>query len=522
VTAIVSSAESRRSPLHKRFEPICEEASLPLSGGRLSLAEILSALSFALDLVEDAKPGHAIRTCLFGMRIADALRLGVSDSADLYYALLLKDMGCSTNARLICQLVGGDDRLIKREAKLKDWTRASFSAVRMMWRHPRQGAGLMERLGRLANMGLHQDQCNAQLIGMRCERGAQIAHKIGLGPATAEAIRCLDEHWDGSGYPDRLVGESIPLLARILNVAQHLDLVAVEQGRDTALDVILERSGRWFDPEIVRVVQSLARQNLLWQDCDSGMERDIVREMEPGHALHADERQIDNISEAFADIVDAKSSFTFQHSLGVTKAALRIAHEMDLSPERKKIIYRASLLHDLGKLRVSNTILDKTTKPDEREWEIIREHPGLTRQILGRIGPFNEIAEIAGNHHEKLDGSGYPLKLAGHDLSLEARILTVADIYGALSEDRPTAKAWVTKRSAPSCPATSPTHWTLIALRHSCVRSTVISLKYSLRRLTNHFLGVPQRMAAGCNRQPPSRSQSLGAPGTTVPSPWKT
>src|SRR5271170_4800956 len=94
----------------------------PLPGGQVSLAEILSALSFALDLVEDAKPGHAIRTCLLGMRIANSLHLGVADSADLYYALLLKDMGCSTNSSLICQLVGGDDRVIKREAKLEDWT----------------------------------------------------------------------------------------------------------------------------------------------------------------------------------------------------------------------------------------------------------------------------------------------------------------------------------------------------------------------------------------------------------------
>jgi putative nucleotidyltransferase with HDIG domain len=410
---------------------------LPLSGPRLPLAEIISALSFALDLVEDAKPGHAIRTCLLGMRIAKALSLGPVDSSDLYYALLLKDMGCSTNARLISELVGGDDRAIKREAKLEDWTRTSFGAVRLMWRNPRPGARLMERLGRMAYMGFHQNQHNAQIIGMRCERGAQIAYKIGLGSGTAEAIRCLDEHWDGSGYPDRSTGRRIPLLARIANVAQHLDLFATEQNRRAALDVIRDRSGRWFDPEIVRVVLSLARQNQLWHEDDAGIESELVRHMEPGHALGADEHQIDNIAEAFADIVDAKSSLTYQHSLDVTDAALRIADEMGLSEARKKKIYRASLLHDLGKLRVSNTILDKRGEPDAKEWDIIREHPGLTRAILERIGAFAEIAEIAGNHHEKLDGSGYPHRLTGPELSLDARILMVAEIYGALSEDRP-------------------------------------------------------------------------------------
>ena len=402
-----------------------------------SLAEILSALSFALDLVEDAKPGHAIRTCLLGMRIAHSLQLGVTEQADLYYALLLKDMGCSTNSRLICQLVGGDDRVIKREAKLEDWTRASFSAVRLMWRNPRPGARLMERLGRLVNMALHHDRSNAQLIGMRCERGAQIAHKMGLSPQTAEAIRSLDEHWDGSGHPDRLVGDRIPLMARILNVAQHLDLFAVELGQQEALAIVLERSGRWFDPAVVRVACSLDGQQCLWRDYGTGTERDLVRAMEPGYALRADERQIDNISEAFADIIDAKSSFTFQHSLGVTKVALGIAREFNFSPRRRTTIYRAALLHDLGKLRVSNTILDKTTKPDDREWAIIRQHPGLTREILGRISAFREIAAIAGSHHEKLDGSGYPLQLTAAELPLDARLLTVADIYGALSEHRP-------------------------------------------------------------------------------------
>jgi putative nucleotidyltransferase with HDIG domain len=306
-----------------------------------------------------------------------------------------------------------------------------------LWRNLRPGARLTERLGRLLNMALHQDRCNAQLIGMRCERGAQIARKIGLSEPTAEAIRALDEHWDGSGYPDRLVGESIPLLARILNVAQHLDLFAVEQGREAALEVVLERSGRWFDPEIVRVVHSLARQNILWLHHGTEAEQRMVRDMEPGNVLRADESQIDRTAEAFAEIVDAKSPYTYRHSLGVTHAAMRIAFELNLSPQRKTTIRRAALLHDLGKLRVPNSILDKPSTLDQGEWAIMHQHPGLTRQILSRICAFSEVAEIAGSHHEKLDGSGYPFKLAGRALSLESRILIVADIYGALNEDRP-------------------------------------------------------------------------------------
>ena len=108
-----------------------------------------------------------------------------------------------------------------------------------------------------------------------------------------------------------------------------------------------------------------------------------------------------------------------------------------MSAERAQLVRRAALLHDIGKLSVSNAILDKTGKLNAREWQSVRQHPGYTRRILERVGSFREIAVIAGEHHEKLDGSGYPNRLMAPDLSMEARIIAVADIYGALSEDRP-------------------------------------------------------------------------------------
>ena len=146
---------------------------------------------------------------------------------------------------------------------------------------------------------------------------------------------------------------------------------------------------------------------------------------------------IDLICEAFSDVVDAKSSFTYRHSLGVTDAAGKIAEELGLTEQRRSIVHRAALLHDIGKLRVPNSILDKPGKLDAAEWHVVQEHPRLTREILSRVGPFEELAVIAGAHHEKLDGSGYPNRLTASDLSIESRIIAVADVYGALTEDRP-------------------------------------------------------------------------------------
>jgi putative nucleotidyltransferase with HDIG domain len=146
---------------------------------------------------------------------------------------------------------------------------------------------------------------------------------------------------------------------------------------------------------------------------------------------------IDLICEAFADVVDAKSSFTFRHSLGVTQVAIELARVLGLTKERTRLVHRAALMHDLGKLRVPNSILDKKQALTSDEWAVVREHPTLTREILSRIGPFAELAQIAGAHHEKLDGSGYPNRLKAADLPIEARLITIADMYGAMTEDRP-------------------------------------------------------------------------------------
>ncbi|MEO6981872.1 MAG: HD domain-containing phosphohydrolase [Edaphobacter sp.] len=123
--------------------------------------------------------------------------------------------------------------------------------------------------------------------------------------------------------------------------------------------------------------------------------------------------------------------------MGVAEAAFCIAESVGLGSERVQMVRRAALLHDIGKLSVSNSILDKTGKLNAKEWQSVRQHPGYTRRILEHVRPFREIAVIAGEHHEKLDGSGYPNRLMAADLSMEARIIAVADIYGALSENRP-------------------------------------------------------------------------------------
>jgi putative nucleotidyltransferase with HDIG domain len=411
---------------------------------RISLPEILSSLSFALDLTEGAVHGHAVRSCLLGMRIAQEAQFDSSDLADLYYALLLKDIGCSSNAARMCQIFAGDDRVVKGAVKLMDWTKPqtpTLSTLRLLWRTVLPKANPLRRIAHIVQMGVTQEDNNKAMITLRCDRGAQIMRKLDLGEPAAEAVRCLDEHWDGNGYPDGLAGPQIPRLARILAIAQHLDVFSTGKSPHVAIEVLCERSGRWFDPELVEVAVSLHRRGALWSGCLPG---DDVREtqraavdLEPGTHLYLDRQQIDQICEAFADVVDAKSPYTFRHSLGVTDAAVGIAERLGLHRDRIDFVRRGALLHDIGKLSISNSILDKPGKLDADEWQAMREHPVQTRRILERVSAFQELAVVAGEHHEKLDGTGYPNGIAGKQLSLESRIIAVADVYGALSEDRP-------------------------------------------------------------------------------------
>ncbi len=421
-----------------------EAAGTADSAEMLSFAEIISALSFAIDLTEGAVPGHAIRSCILGMRIAAEFGLPAEMLGSLYYALLLKDAGCSNNAARMCQIVGGDDRTVKNGAKLEDWTmphRPSLRGLQMLWREVLPGSPVWKRVGRVLQIGLTQHRNNREMIALRCERGAEIARKLGLSAETARAIHALDEHWDGSGYPEMLKGPGIPLLARILSVAQHLDVFACECSPAEATAVLKQRSGTWFDPALVQAVLRLESQGKLWPDClmtdDSEATRQLAIALQPNaeDGMLADE--IDRICEAFADVVDAKSPFTYRHSMGVAEVAHDTAVALELSPMRCQLVRRAALLHDLGKLGVPNTILDKRGKLTAEEWAVVVEHPRLTREILGRIKPFTEMAEIAGAHHERLDGTGYPQKLKDDALCLEARIIAVADFYRALTEDRP-------------------------------------------------------------------------------------
>ena len=178
----------------------------------------------------------------------------------------------------------------------------------------------------------------------------------------------------------------------------------------------------------------------LWKDLRTQELLSHVIDLEPT-GLHAVvDCAVEDICVAFAEVVDAKSPFTFAHSTSVASIAVSIAEKMGMDQENIKLLYRAALLHDIGKLSVPTSILEKPGVLTQVEWSYIHQHPRYTHEILSKIPGFGEIAAIAATHHERLDGSGYPHGLVASELSLPARILCVADVYDALSSARPYRK----------------------------------------------------------------------------------
>ena len=403
---------------------------------RINLSEVISALSCALDLTEGQPIGHTMRTCIIGMRLGREQGMNPSDSAALYYALLLKDAGCSNNAARLCQLFGTDDLELKPRMRNVDRQNRVSLAVQTA-RTVAMDGGFSDKLRHFVDVARAEDVMK-EIIGLRCERGADIAARLGFPKATADAVRHLDEHWNGKGHPDGLAGPSIPLMSRIANLSQVIDVFHQHDGSRGAIGIAQRRSGTWFDPALVDRVVSWRHESSWWERLDSTDPTDEVIAAEPASQQRwVSEEDLDVVARAFADIIDAKSPYTYSHSRNVASYALGIAREMRLDLATQRRVYRAALLHDIGKLGVSNSILDKAGPLTGAERKSVERHPFFTWEILSRVPAFRDFAWSAALHHERLDGSGYPWRLSGNRLDMTARILCVADVYEALTADRP-------------------------------------------------------------------------------------
>lgn len=409
--------------------------ALPSAG--IGLSELVGALSYALDITEGHPTGHCVRACWIGVHIGREIGLGQEQLTHLYYTILLKDVGCSSNAARICELYLADDISLKHEFQLVNDSLPQI--LGFILSRTGMKAKLAERFRALLNIAMNGGAIADELFQTRCQTGAEIVRQMRFPEAVARGVLELDEHWNGSGRPGGLKGDGISIQGRIALVAQIADVFYASAGKDGALAELRARSGTWFDPSLVEACHRASEAVPdFWSMLDSPELADaVVGLSRPDERQPIDDDYLDDIASAFAKVVDAKSPYTRGHSERVALFTDMIGEQLGLGDERRRRLKRAALLHDIGKLGVSNQILDKPDRLDEAEWAAMRHHPTLGETILSRIDVFKELARIAGEHHERLDGKGYPRGLKGDAIELDTRIVTTADIFDALTAERP-------------------------------------------------------------------------------------
>ena len=298
-------AESVRTAASPATPHAGSAASVPAGP---QLGELLGALSVALDMTEGQPPGHCLRSTWIGQQLGRAIGLPTPALRELYYTTLLKDSGCSSNAARICQLFLADDRRFKHDAKIADV--GLTGGLRFVLGATGVAAPFGQRMRALLNIAQNGGEIARELIETRCTRGAEIARKLRFTDAVADGIASLDESWDGSGHPEGLAGERIPLYSRIALLCQVADVFHTSAGPEAARREVARRRARLLDPGLCDAFGRLADDPEFWQTLGAGDIEWRVLDLEPARQRQpVDEDYLDDIAAAFGQVVDAKSPF---------------------------------------------------------------------------------------------------------------------------------------------------------------------------------------------------------------------
>jgi HD-GYP domain-containing protein (c-di-GMP phosphodiesterase class II) len=376
---------------------------------RVRLTELIAMISLGTDLGMGQPMEHQLRQTLIALRLADRLGLDEASRRVVYYVSLVAWVGCHVDAYEQAKWFG-DDLALKAGTRGLDM--ASLST-------------------RFAGDGLRPREA----IENHWLATNELATALGLGREVRDALAQTFERWDGKGVPAEARGEEILLPARLVNLADVVAIFHRTGGVDAAVAVARERSGTQFDPALVDAFCADARRVL--EGIDVVTAWPAVVDADPASEVALSDEALESALEAIADFADLKSPWTIGHSRGVADLASAAARTYGLPDDDARLVRQAGLVHDLGRLGVSNAIWDKPGPLTAPELERVRLHPYLTERMLASSPALAALGAIAVQHHERLDGSGYPRGLAGDALTPAGRILAAADAYQAMTQPRP-------------------------------------------------------------------------------------
>ncbi|MCK0110584.1 HD domain-containing protein [Ornithinimicrobium sp. F0845] len=406
-----------------RTGPLCHRGEV------FRLLGLLGALSLGTDLGSGSPLDESLRRSVVATRFATALGCPGDQVSDVLYASLLQHLGCTAYAHENGQR-WGDDTAFVRLAFGTD-----FSDNRDVWRT--FVTGLAESSGRSRVGVLATTLTTARkdaTLGptATCEVTRQAAGRLGLSDTVQVALVHALAQWDGRGYPD-VRGEQIPRATRLVHVASVAVQTDAEAGRDAVVPELRRRSGTVLDPALVHVFVERAGDLMDTGDADPF---DLALQSEPDPVRWVDVPGVREVSRTFGDLADLKSPWFQGHSGAVGELAASAAAGLGLGEAEVETVRVAGYLHDLGRIGTPSSIWDKPGTLTRSELEQTRLHPQLSERILSRVPALAEAGALAGQHHERLDGSGYFRGLGGAHLSVASRVLATADAYRRLVEDR--------------------------------------------------------------------------------------
>jgi HD-GYP domain-containing protein (c-di-GMP phosphodiesterase class II) len=363
----------------------------PAATLHVRLFDMLSALSTTLDLLAPALSFHQKRTCLIAARIALDMGIASDEYQGLFIASIFHDIGAlALQDRL---------KILNFEAK---------------------------------NVHLHS------------RMGAQLLARFGPFEAHAPLVAFHHVPWE-HGMGHYFEGEEVPLLSHLIHLADRVEILA--RGRDNILaecdpirDKIESHRDSRFHPAFVDAFLKTSQTEGFWLDIFSSNLDQILSTLAPFANISLDLDSMMPFAQFVSLIIDSRSHFTATHSAGVAICAETLAAHMGMDRFESAKMRLAGYLHDTGKLAIPHEYINREGGLERHEMARMRSHSYITHDILRRIEGLSDITEWASFHHERLDGSGYPFHRRGSQLSLGARIMAVADIYTALTEDRPYRK----------------------------------------------------------------------------------
>jgi HD-GYP domain-containing protein (c-di-GMP phosphodiesterase class II) len=403
----------------------------------VQLSQLVAALSLMSDLGMGRPMERVLRQTVIAMRLAEAADVDPEVAAATYYTSLLTWVGCATDTSELAELFGDETHLYKDS---HDGDLAGASMAVFIAKHLGYGSSRVRRIGMVGKFLATAGRSVQRVMVSHCQTTSDLAERLELGEAVSVPLVQAFERWDGKGVPGKAgKGELAPAI-RIVHLADNIEAFHHTGGTSAALEIAAARRGTQFDPDLVD--RFCAAPAEILDGLGTFQAWDQVIDLDPSLGAELTDAQLDIALEALGDFADLKSPFRLGHSRGVAALAAEAGSSLGMNAGEVANLRRAAVIHDIGMVGVPSGVWDAKTPWTLTQSERARTHPYLAERMFARVPALRPMVACAAQHHERLDGSGYPHGLLANALAPNARILAAADVYHALREARPHRSAY--------------------------------------------------------------------------------